>query len=63
MQLTLLNVHQTTYVHPWVEKNHIRWFVSDFVVRRVLWFLTGEFRFCVTFLSFLSRGHRYDERV
>ncbi|KAF8894502.1 FAD/NAD(P)-binding domain-containing protein [Infundibulicybe gibba] len=27
--------------HPWVAQSHIRWFVSDFVIKRVLWLLTG----------------------
>ncbi|KAJ7837039.1 FAD/NAD(P)-binding domain-containing protein [Mycena olivaceomarginata] len=27
--------------HPWVASTHIRWFVSDFVIKRLMWFLTG----------------------
>ncbi|KAF9514503.1 hypothetical protein BS47DRAFT_1328903 [Hydnum rufescens UP504] len=37
----ITNLFETTYVHPWVAKLHLRWFVSDFVIKRVLWFLTG----------------------
>jgi dimethylaniline monooxygenase (N-oxide forming) len=29
------------YVHPWVAASHLRWFVSDFIIKRVLWVLTG----------------------
>lgn len=29
------------YVHPWVAASHLRWFISDFVIKRVLWVLTG----------------------
>lgn len=38
---TLQNLFETAYVHPWVKKTHLRWFVSDFVIKRVLWFMTG----------------------
>lgn len=37
--------------HPWIEKSHLRWFVSDFVIKRVLWILTGT---TVGVLSHLS---------
>ncbi|KAF7970659.1 hypothetical protein HWV62_23302 [Athelia sp. TMB] len=37
----ITNFAETAYVHPWVAKSHIRWFVSDFVIKRVLWVLTG----------------------
>ena len=37
----ITNLFETAYVHPWVAKLHLRWFVSDFVIRRVLWVLTG----------------------
>ncbi|KAF8321719.1 FAD/NAD(P)-binding domain-containing protein [Clavulina sp. PMI_390] len=37
----ITNLFETTYVHPWVAYLHVRWFVSDFVLRKVLWFLTG----------------------
>ncbi|KAJ7739657.1 FAD/NAD(P)-binding domain-containing protein [Mycena maculata] len=37
----ITNLGETTYVHPWVAEARIRWFVSDFVLKRVLWFLTG----------------------
>lgn len=37
----ITNLFETAYVHPWVAASHLRWFVSDFVIRRVLWVLTG----------------------
>ncbi|TFK45983.1 FAD/NAD(P)-binding domain-containing protein [Heliocybe sulcata] len=37
----ITNLGETAYVHPWVAKSHIRWFISDFVIKRVLWVLTG----------------------
>ncbi|KAH8102934.1 FAD/NAD(P)-binding domain-containing protein [Cristinia sonorae] len=37
----ITNFAETAYVHPWVAASHIRWFVSDFVIKRVLWLLTG----------------------
>ncbi|KAI0094077.1 FAD/NAD(P)-binding domain-containing protein [Irpex rosettiformis] len=37
----ITNLAETAYVHPWVAHSHIRWFISDFVLKRVLWFLTG----------------------
>lgn len=40
------NLFETAYVHPWVKRSHLRWFVSDFVIKRVLWFLTGTMAGC-----------------
>ncbi|KAJ7915489.1 FAD/NAD(P)-binding domain-containing protein [Mycena leptocephala] len=37
----ITNLAETAYVHPWVASTHVRWFVSDFVIKRLLWFLTG----------------------
>lgn len=37
----ITNLFETAYVHPWVSASHLRWFVSDFVIKRVLWVLTG----------------------
>ncbi|KAL0947463.1 hypothetical protein HGRIS_013569 [Hohenbuehelia grisea] len=37
----ITNLAETAYVHPWVAASHIRWFISDFVIKRVLWLLTG----------------------
>ncbi|KAF8590464.1 FAD/NAD-P-binding domain-containing protein [Ramaria rubella] len=37
----ITNLAETAYVHPWIEKSHLRWFVSDFVIKGVLWVLTG----------------------
>lgn len=37
----ITNLFETAYVHPWVTAAHLRWFVSDFVIKRLLWCLTG----------------------
>jgi dimethylaniline monooxygenase (N-oxide forming) len=37
----ITNLFESCYVHPWVAASHLRWFVSDFVIKRVLWLLTG----------------------
>lgn len=37
----ITNLFETSYVHPWVAKSHLRWFVSDAIIKRVLWVLTG----------------------
>ncbi|KAF9456454.1 FAD/NAD-P-binding domain-containing protein [Collybia nuda] len=37
----ITNLGETAYVHPWVAANHIRWFVSDFVLKCLLWVITG----------------------
>ncbi|GAA5910241.1 uncharacterized protein JCM6883_001123 [Sporobolomyces salmoneus] len=37
----ITNLFETTYVHRWVKQIHLRWFVSDFIIKRVLWLLTG----------------------
>jgi dimethylaniline monooxygenase (N-oxide forming) len=37
----ITNLFETAYVHHAVGKSRLRWFVSDFVIKRVLWFLTG----------------------
>ncbi|ODO05732.1 hypothetical protein I350_04793 [Cryptococcus amylolentus CBS 6273] len=37
----ITNLFETAYVHPWVSASHVRWFISDLVIKRVLWFLTG----------------------
>lgn len=37
----ITNLFESAYVHPWVARIHLRWFVSDFVIKRVLWALTG----------------------
>lgn len=37
----ITNLFETAYVHPWVAASHIRWFVSDWGVKRVLRFMTG----------------------
>ena len=37
----ITNLFETAYVHHAVASSRLRWFVSDFVIKRVLWFLTG----------------------
>ncbi|CAA7267885.1 unnamed protein product [Cyclocybe aegerita] len=37
----ITNLGETAYVHPWIARSHLRWFVSDFVIKHVLWLLTG----------------------
>ena len=37
----ITNLFETAYVHPWVAAAHLRWFISDFVIKRLLWVLTG----------------------
>ncbi|OCK80033.1 dimethylaniline monooxygenase [Lepidopterella palustris CBS 459.81] len=37
----ITNLFETAYVHRAIARSRLRWFVSDFVIKRVLWFLTG----------------------
>jgi len=37
----ITNLGESAYVHHWIARSHFRWFVSDFVLKRVLWVLTG----------------------
>ncbi|KAJ6020999.1 Monooxygenase [Penicillium herquei] len=37
----ITNLFETAYVHQAVAQSRLRWFISDFVIKRVLWFLTG----------------------
>ncbi|KAK4058226.1 hypothetical protein OIO90_000965 [Microbotryomycetes sp. JL221] len=37
----ITNLFETAYVHPWIRESRLRWHVSDFIIKRVLWFLTG----------------------
>ncbi|KAK4054707.1 hypothetical protein OIV83_000631 [Microbotryomycetes sp. JL201] len=37
----ITNLFETAYVHPWVRQSRLRWHFSDFIIKRVLWFLTG----------------------
>jgi dimethylaniline monooxygenase (N-oxide forming) len=37
----ITNLFETAYVHRAIAQSRLRWFVSDFVIKRVLWFLTG----------------------
>ncbi|KAF9049230.1 FAD/NAD-P-binding domain-containing protein [Hymenopellis radicata] len=54
----ITNLAETAYVHPWVAASHIRWFVSDFVIKRVLWVLTGTQAGCNQWV-----GEREPERL
>ncbi|GAA6013204.1 hypothetical protein JCM11491_005214 [Sporobolomyces phaffii] len=54
----ITNMFETTYVHHWVSKIHLRWFVSDFVIKRVLWLLTGTQAGCNQWV-----GELPDERL
>lgn len=38
----ITNLFETAYVHRAIAKSRLRWFVSDFVIKRVLWFLAGS---------------------
>jgi dimethylaniline monooxygenase (N-oxide forming) len=38
----ITNLFETAYVHRAIAKSRLRWFVSDSVIKRVLWFLTGS---------------------
>ncbi|BGP22714.1 hypothetical protein JCM10295v2_001605 [Rhodotorula toruloides] len=42
----ITNLFESAYVHPWIAASHLRWFVSDFVIKRVLWALTGTSAGC-----------------
>lgn len=42
----ITNLLETAYVHPAVAQSRIRWFISDFVIKRVLFFLTGTQEGC-----------------
>ncbi|KAJ5263639.1 Monooxygenase [Penicillium angulare] len=37
----ITNLFETAYVHRAVASSRLRWCISDFVIKRVLWFLTG----------------------
>ena len=37
----ITNLFETAYVHRAIAKSRLRWFVSDTVIKRVMWFLTG----------------------
>ncbi|KAI8935412.1 hypothetical protein NX059_007992 [Plenodomus lindquistii] len=37
----ITNLFETAYVHHAIAASRFRWFISDFVIKRVLWFLTG----------------------
>lgn len=37
----ITNMFEAAYVNHAIAQSRIRWFVSDFVLKRVLWFMTG----------------------
>ncbi|GAA6005027.1 flavin-containing monooxygenase [Rhodotorula paludigena] len=66
----ITNLFESAYVHPWVAASHLRWFVSDFVIKRVLWGLTGTSAGCAQWVGelpperlgrayvFLNKSHK-----
>ncbi|WVO14601.1 hypothetical protein L204_102236 [Cryptococcus depauperatus] len=42
----ITNLFETAYVHPYISSTHLRWFISDYIVKKVLWFLTGTSAGC-----------------
>ncbi|WRT68738.1 uncharacterized protein IL334_005718 [Kwoniella shivajii] len=42
----ITNLFEDTYVHKWVAQSHLRWFISDLIIKRVLWVLTGTMAGC-----------------
>ena len=42
----ITNLFETAYVHPWIAASHLRWHVSDTIIKRVLWLLTGTMSGC-----------------
>ncbi|PSN61072.1 dimethylaniline monooxygenase [Corynespora cassiicola Philippines] len=37
----ITNLFETAYVHHAIAASRLRWFISDYVIKHVLWFLTG----------------------
>ena len=54
----ITNLFETAYVHPWVAQTHLRWFVSDFVIRRLMWVLTGTMAGCNQWAGELEPGRQ-----
>ncbi|WWC71229.1 uncharacterized protein I206_105182 [Kwoniella pini CBS 10737] len=42
----ITNLFEDTYVHKWISQSNLRWFISDFIIKRVLWILTGTMAGC-----------------
>ncbi|KZV99127.1 FAD/NAD(P)-binding domain-containing protein [Exidia glandulosa HHB12029] len=42
----ITNLGESAYVHRWIAERHLRWFISDFVIQRLMWFLTGTMAGC-----------------
>lgn len=51
----ITNLFETAYVHRAIARSKMRWFVSDFVIKRVLWFLTGTQAGCNQHVGALPR--------
>ena len=51
----ITNLFETAYVHHAVAKSRMRWFVSDAVLKRVIWFLTGTQAGCNQYVGELPR--------
>ena len=51
----ITNLFETTYVHRAIDKSRLRWFVSDFVIKRVMWFLTGTQAGCSQYVGELPK--------
>lgn len=45
----ITNLMETTYVHPWIAASRLRWLLSDHILQRVLWFLTGTKAGCAQY--------------
>ncbi|WWC90360.1 uncharacterized protein L201_005293 [Kwoniella dendrophila CBS 6074] len=42
----ITNLFEDVYVHKWISQSHLRWFISDLIIKRVLWLLTGTMAGC-----------------
>ena len=51
----ITNLFETAYVHHAIAKSRLRWFVSDAVIKRVMWFLTGTQAGCNQYVGELPR--------
>ena len=51
----ITNLFETAYVHRAIAKSRLRWFVSDFVIKRVMWFLTGTQAGCAQYVGELPK--------
>ena len=51
----ITNLFETAYVHRAIAQSRLRWFVSDFVIKRVMWFLTGTQAGCSQYVGELPK--------